>query len=229
MNLSKSLDSSYVCVSNVHMTIEAFKDDEYLKVVNGANIVTPDGMPLAKAMKFLYGTNQERVAGMDIMPSLMDECTKNNQSILLYGSTVEVLDKIIEKKNIDFPNLRLETYSPPFRDLTPEEDEKIIAQINQKRYDYIFVALGCPKQEKWMYNHKDKIKSCMIGLGGALEVYAGIKKRAPEWMQKYSLEWLYRLVQDPQRLWKRYVYTNSLFVILFIQQYVNLKLFGKSK
>ncbi len=121
--------------------------------------------------------------------------------------------------------MKLDVYSPPFRELTKEEKEDIVQRINNINPDFVFVALGCPKQEKWMAEHKNKVNSCMIGFGGALEVYAGVKDRAPKWMQDYSLEWLYRFIQDPKRLWKRYLVTNSLFIILLCIQIVQLRVF----
>lgn len=225
LELSKNTLSSYVCVSNVHMTIESYQSESFCSVVNSANITTPDGMPLAKAMKLLYGIDQDRVAGMDLMPDLMKVSEDRGLSIFLYGSTDDTLNKIVSKSKVEFPHLILNVYSPPFRKLTEEEKKDIIENINEINPDFVFVALGCPKQEKWMAEHKDKIKSCMIGLGGALEVYASVKNRAPKWMQDNSLEWLYRLLQDPKRLWKRYFITNSLFVFLLLKQIIAIKLF----
>lgn len=221
--------SSYVCISNVHMLIEGHKDSSFQKIINEANIATPDGMPLAKAMKWLYGINQERVAGMDLMPDLMRECARQGLSIYLYGSTDEILSRIKEKAAIDFPGLQIcGAYSPPFRELEPSEKDEIVERINAASPHFVFVALGCPKQEKWMAEHRGRINSCMIGLGGAFEVYAGVKDRAPLWMQKASLEWLYRLIQDPKRLWKRYMITNTLFVWLLLCQWVKIRLFKVS-
>ena len=217
--------SSYVCISNVHMTIEAYLDDKFLSIVNNADIATPDGMPLAKSIGYLYGISQDRIAGMDLMPDLMSECEKQQKTIFLYGSTDDVLKKIMLKTKKMYPDLKIDFYSPPFRLLSKLEDEEIINRINNEKYDYVFVALGCPKQEQWMNEHKDKIQSCMIGLGGAFEVFAEIRQRAPQWMQDNSLEWLYRFIQDPKRLWKRYFITNTLFVILLLKQYLSLKLF----
>lgn len=228
MKISSKKKSSYVCVSNVHMTIEAYNDIFFLEILKKADVVTPDGMPIAKAIKYLYGIHQDRVAGMDLMPSLMDECEKSKKSIFLYGSTEEVLKKIIEKAKFSFPDLIIDSYAPPFRQLSEIEQESIINKLNEKQFDFVFVALGCPKQEKWMAEHKDKINSCMIGLGGAFEVYAEVKNRAPQWMQNMSLEWIYRLIQDPRRLWKRYLYTNTLFIILLIKQYFSIKLRGEN-
>lgn len=220
LQLSKTKQSSYICVANVHMSIEGVLSKEFQEVINNADITTPDGMPLAKAIKLIYGLAQDRVAGMDLMPDLIQKCAEDNMSIYLYGSTDEVLEKIITKATQEYPVLKIKSYSPPFRVLSDEEEGEIVNQINQFNPDFVFVALGCPKQEKWMAEHKDKINSCMIGLGGAFEVYADVKDRAPKWMQDNSLEWLYRLVQDPKRLWKRYFITNSLFVLLFIKQFI---------
>ncbi len=225
LELSKNTVSSYICVSNVHMTIEAYQSESFCDIVNSADMATPDGMPLAKAMKLLYGINQDRVAGMDLMPDLMKISEEKNLSIFLYGSTDDTLTQIVSKAKVEFPNLELNVYSPPFRTITDTEKEDIVTMINQKNPDFIFVALGCPKQEKWMAEHKNKINSCMIGLGGALEVYADIKDRAPQWMQDYSLEWMYRLMQDPKRLWKRYLVTNTLFVFLLLVQIVKVRVF----
>ena len=227
LSLSTEKNSSYVCISNVHMTIEAYLDKDFRAIVNKADIATPDGMPLAKAIKFIYGISQDRVAGMDLIEDLFKECEKHDKSVFIYGSTDDTLEKVTSKVKNDFPNLKLTNYSPPFRALSDNEKSNIITMINDCNPDFVFVALGCPKQEKWMAEHKDKINSCMIGLGGAVEVYAGVKDRAPLWMQKYSLEWLYRLAQDPKRLWKRYFVTNSLFIILFIKQYIIQKTLKK--
>ncbi len=223
--LAQESQSSYICVSNVHMTIEAYQNNDFCNIVNSANIATPDGMPLAKAMKLLYSITQDRVAGMNLMPDLMKISTAKNLSVFLYGSTDDTLAKIVSKAKVEFPNLELNIYSPPFRSMTDSEKEDIVTMINQKNPDFVFVALGCPKQEKWMAEHKGKIKSCMIGLGGAFEVYAGIKDRAPQWMQDYSLEWVYRLVQDPKRLWKRYLITNILFIFLLLIQIIKVRVF----
>jgi N-acetylglucosaminyldiphosphoundecaprenol N-acetyl-beta-D-mannosaminyltransferase len=225
LDLSQNSNSSYVCISNVHMTIEAYLDKEFCKIVNNANIATPDGMPLAKAMKILYDVNQDRVAGMDLMPDLMKSSEEKDLSIFLYGSTNEVLKAIASKAKKEFPNLELYVYSPPFRTLSQEEKDDIVTMINRNTPDFVFVALGCPKQEKWMAEHKNKINSCMLGLGAAFEVYADLKGRAPQWMQDYSLEWLYRFLHDPKRLWKRYLVTNTLFIGLLLIQFVHVRVF----
>jgi len=220
-HLAASKPSSYVCFSNVHMLIEAHKDGQFNQVVNQADMATPDGVPLRIAMRILYGIRQDRVAGMDVFPHLLKEAAKQQKSVYLYGGTQEVLDKIVAKTGREIPSLKIVgSYSPPFRQLTEAEDAAIVAQINALNPDLVFVALGCPKQEKWAADHLGRVKGCMLAVGGAFTVYAGMQVRAPKWMQKASLEWLYRLMQEPGRLWKRYLVTNSLFLYLFIRDYL---------
>jgi len=219
ISLAKSEMSSYVCVANVHMLIEAYKDNDFQKVVNCADIVTPDGMPLAKGLRFLYGIRQSRVAGMDILPALLAEAEKQNLSVYFYGGTQETLDATKEFCEQRFPDLKIVgMHSPPFRELTETETEAIIHQINKARPHFVFVALGCPKQEKWMAAMKGKISACMLGIGGALPVMIGLQKRAPLWMQKCGLEWFFRLLQEPRRLFRRYFITNSVFIYLIIRE-----------
>jgi len=218
ISLAQNEKSSYVCVSNVHMLIEAYRDKEFSKIVNNADIATPDGMPLAKSMRFIYGLHQDRVAGMDIMPSIIKEAESKGMSIYLYGSTDDVLELIVAKLKREYPDLIVAGYyAPPFRPLSQKEKDEVIDKINASNPQFVLVALGCPKQEKWMAENKNKINSCMLGVGGAFSVFAGVQKRAPKWMQKGSLEWVYRFYQEPQRLWKRYLVTNSLFSVLMLK------------
>lgn len=217
IELSIKKTSSYICVANVHMTIEAFKDINYSKIVNNANLITPDGMPIAKAIALLYKIKQDRVAGMDLLPDLLKMAEKENLGIFFYGSTNETLQKTKAFVEKVYPTINNHSYySPPFRLLTPEEEVSVIKRINDSGSHLIFIALGCPKQEKWMASMKGKINACMIGIGGALPVMIGDQKRAPIWMQKLSLEWVYRLIQEPRRLFKRYLITNNLFIYLII-------------
>jgi N-acetylglucosaminyldiphosphoundecaprenol N-acetyl-beta-D-mannosaminyltransferase len=221
--------SSYVCFANVHMLIEAYNDPEFNKVVNQADIVTPDGRPLSIYMNFFYKLKQQRVPGMDLMPALLKEAGKRNKSVYFYGSSNEILDLIEKRARQELPDLKIAGYySPPFRNLTDDEKLAIIDRINKSGADLLFVALGCPKQEKWMAEHKGKIGSCMLGVGQAFNVYAGVEKRLPKWMRDLSLEWTYRLFLEPKRLWKRYFITNSIFILLVIRIYFS-KLVGRRK
>lgn len=228
LELSKKQQSSYVCVANAHMTIEAYWDKQFAEIVNNSNLVTPDGMPLALAMRLLYGIKQDRVAGMDLLPNLLKKAEEENLGVFFYGGTDEMMQKTKKFVQITYPNLKEQAYySPPFRALTAEEEDSVIQRINDSGAHLVFVALGCPKQEKWMAGMKGKINACMLGIGGALPVMIGIQKRAPGWMQKLSLEWMYRLFQEPKRLFKRYFITNFLFLWLLFKAVIRNKLTSK--
>ena len=137
----------------------------------------------------------------------------NGLSHFFYGSSQETLDVLREILQKKYPGLKIAgMYSPPFRPLTEEEDEAVIEMINESNADIIWVGLGAPKQENWMYEHQDKVKGLMFGVGAGFDYHAGKLKRAPRWMQRMSLEWLMRLLQDPRRLWKRYLVTNIKFI-----------------
>ena len=216
--LAEERVSSYVCIANVHMTVEAYRNKNFAYKVNNANIVTPDGMPIVYALRMLYGIKQDRVAGMDLLPDLIREAEERSLSVFFYGSTEPVLDAISKKLKRDHPHLRIGgMFSPPFRKLNNAEKEEIAAMINNSGANMVFVSLGCPNQEKFMSEMKDKINAVMLGVGAAFPVYAGLKKRAPRWMQKLALEWLFRLMQEPRRLMKRYAYTNTYFVYLLMR------------
>lgn len=221
-------ESSYVCISNVHMCIEAYKDSSYKKVVNEADIITPDGMPLVKALKWLYNIRQEKISGPDLMPMLLGDADRQGLKVFFYGSTNTVLDKLQEFCVNNYPNIIISgKISPPFREMSLSEIEQDILTINNSSANIVFVALGCPKQEKWMSSMKGKINSVMLGVGGAFPMLVGIEKRAPVWMQRNMLEWLFRLIQDPIRLFKRYFITNSLFIVLIFREKLNILTKGK--
>ena len=219
--LAVSKQSSYTCVANVHMCIEAYQHKDFAAIVNQADLVTPDGMPLVKALKMLYGINQDRVAGMDLLPDLLKASEAKNITVFFYGGTETMLANTKNYCAQQFPQLQIAgMISPPFRSLTKEEEQEYINTINASGAGFVFVALGCPKQEKWMASMKGRVNACMVGIGGALPVMIGMQKRAPVWMQKASLEWLYRLLQEPKRLFKRYAITNTLFIVLLFRQWV---------
>ena len=213
MLLPSQRKSSYVCFANVHMIVEAQKDPEFRKVVNNADMVTPDGRPLSVFLNLLKGSRTERAAGMDILPELLRRSEKRHKSVFFYGSTDDVLRAIADRIARELPGLRVAgMISPPFRALSGEEKKAYIRQINAAEPDFVLVSLGCPKQENWMAEHRGKINACMMGLGQAFRTYAGIEKRLPKWMRDLSLEWIYRLSLEPGRLWKRYLVTNTLFL-----------------
>ncbi|MGU8897260.1 WecB/TagA/CpsF family glycosyltransferase [Clostridium perfringens] len=213
----EQLKGNYICVSNVHTTVMSYENEFYRNIQNSAAIALPDGSPLSVVSKIRGFKEAERVTGPDLMEELFRVSNEKGYKHYFYGSTKETLEKLKENLIRKFPNLKISgMYSPPFRKLTSEEDEKIIDEINQSNVDFLWIGLGAPKQEIWMYEHKDKIKALMIGVGAAFDYHSGNIKRASIWMQRYSLEWLYRLFQDPKRLFKRYLRTNFKFIALII-------------
>ena len=228
IELAGNKKGGYVCVANVHMIIEAYNDPEFARVINNADIVTPDGMPLAIMLKLLSGKKQDRVAGMDILPDLILLAARMKLSVFFYGSTDKSLRKVISRVNSEHPELIISgIIAPPFGDISPEITADHFAEIKRKDPDIIFVVLGCPKQEKLMAEMSGQINGIMIGIGGAVPVFTREMKRAPAWMQKLSLEWLFRLIQEPGRLWKRYFYTNSKFILLALKEVVHHKILKK--
>jgi N-acetylglucosaminyldiphosphoundecaprenol N-acetyl-beta-D-mannosaminyltransferase len=216
--LTENKASSYVCFANAHMLVEAYQNKEFNTLLNNADIATPDGGPLSKLMKLIYGQDQDRVAGMDVLPRLLEESAKRGKSVYFYGSTDKVLEAVVAKAKSELPDLKIAGYySPPFRKISEDEDTAITEMINDANPDLVFVALGCPKQERWMADHKGKVNACMLGVGQAYMTYANLEKRLPKWARDLSLEWTYRLWQEPRRLWKRYLYTNSVFVFLILK------------
>lgn len=209
--------SSYVCCVNAHMTVEA-RDPEFGQIVRSADFATADGMPVLIAMRRFHRIDQERVAGNDIMPALMKQAARQGLSVYLYGGADEVLQKIRERLAVELPNLIIAgSHAPPFAPLSAMDLEAEAQRINSSGAHIVMVSLGCPKQEQWMSLMKGKVNAIMLGLGGAFLLYAGVDTRAPEWMRRLSLEWLYRLWLEPGRLWKRYLVTNSIFVTLYIK------------
>ncbi len=210
--------SSYVCFANVHMIVEAHYDATFNTIINQADVTTPDGRPLSIFLNLTKKINQPRICGMDVFPDVLKEAERRGMSVYFYGNTEDVLQAIKRRANHELPLLRIAGhYAPPFRALTDEEEDDIVRMINDTKPDLLFVSLGCPKQEKWMAAHQGKINACMLGLGQAFGVYAGKEKRLPAWMRSLSLEWFYRLMLEPRRLWKRYAFTNTVFILLTLK------------
>lgn len=203
----------YACFANVHMLVEAVQNPGFANAVNAATWTTADGVPLRWAMQLLYGQQQERITGLDVLPTLLTEAARQNLSVYFYGSTPAVLSRTAEFCAREHPALRIAgMHSPPFRPLTPDEENQVVAQISASGANLVFVALGCPKQEKWMAALSGRIPAVLLGVGGALPVTVGVQQRAPRWMQQAGLEWLQRLLLEPRRLFSRYFTTNTLFL-----------------
>lgn len=223
-------ESGYICVGTVHMVMESFDNSYFREIVNMADIVTPDGMPLVWGLKLLGIKNAQRVYGPELTPFICKKAEESSIPVGFYGGSQKTLELMIRNLKVRFPNLKITyAYSPPFRKLTDEEDKKVIDEINSSGARILFVGLGCPKQERWMYEHKDKVKAVMIGVGAAFDFIAGVKPRAPEWMQNMGLEWLFRLLTEPKRLWKRYLYNNPRFIYHFGKQVLKEKIFENKK
>ncbi|MGF1601104.1 MAG: WecB/TagA/CpsF family glycosyltransferase [Thermosynechococcaceae cyanobacterium] len=221
---AKERRSKSVCVANTHMLIEAYRNPDFSSVLQNADMVTPDGMPLVWMMKTMGALQQDRVAGMDIFTALCQAAPREQVSIFLLGSQSDILGRMQTRLQREFPNLDIAGVEPlPFRPMTPAEDSALIERVNASGAGIVFLALGCPKQEAWIDVHRDKIQAVMIGLGGVFPVYAGLQKRAPGWVRASGFEWLYRLIQEPTRLWKRYGSTIPAFVWLALRQVLGQK------
>lgn len=221
--------SSYVCCVNAHMTSEASRSD-FAQVVNNADFATADGMPVRIALQVLQGVKNERVAGNDILPALLEKAAEQNLGVYLYGGTTEVQEIIVKRATVEYPGIRFSgMHAPPFMPLEQMDLAAEAERINSSGAHIIMVSLGCPKQERWMAAMKGRVEGVMLGLGGAFLLYAGVDTRAPKWMRDLSLEWLYRLWLEPGRLWKRYLLTNSHFMWLFAKAFVNRLFKGRDE
>lgn len=221
---ARSRESRYVCICNVHSVVTATQDAEFCRVLNEADMSTPDGAPVAWMLRRLGHVDQQRINGPDLMWRYCEYVELSEDSIFLFGSTPETLNNLRLKLTEAFPNLKIAgSISPPFRSLMPEEDAAIVEQINASGAGAVFVSLGCPKQEFWMSSHRGRINAVMLGVGAAFDYHAGTVRRAPIWMRNYGLEWLYRLISEPRRLWKRYFVTNTLFIFFTIKQVLGFK------
>jgi N-acetylglucosaminyldiphosphoundecaprenol N-acetyl-beta-D-mannosaminyltransferase len=212
-------ESRYVCLCNVHSVITATQDPEFQLCIQNADMATPDGAPVAWMLRRLGFAGQKRINGPDLMWHYCEKAAYTEEPIFLYGSDETTLAALKKCLTEAFPGLHIaDSYAPPFRPLTPAEDTQIIERINASGAGVVWVSLGCPKQEKWMAEHRGKINAVMIGVGAAFSFHAGLTQRAPLWMQRCGLEWLHRLACEPGRLWKRYLVTNTLFLYRALKQ-----------
>ncbi len=201
-----------VCVANVHMLVEARTHPRFHALLRRADLVTPDGMPLVWVMRASRAPRQRRVAGMDLLPAICSTAERRGIAVYFLGSTNDVLRRIRERLEVEHPMLAIAGMeSPPFHPMSVEEDDALVHRINASGARILFVSLGCPKQERWMYSHRSQISAVMVGVGAAFPVYAGVERRAPRAMRYLGLEWLFRLWREPGRLWRRYLVTNVLF------------------
>lgn len=221
VNWAEHHQSRYVALCNVHSVVTATQDAAFQDVLSHADMALPDGAPVVWTMRREGHEEQQRLSGPDLMWRYLAVAEKLGQSVFFYGSTEDTLNKLRANMAQHFPALKIAgMMSPPFRELTAEEDQSHVDQINRSGANTVFVSLGCPKQEAWMANHHGRIQAVMIGVGAAFGYHAGTIHRAPTWMQKIGMEWFHRLCSEPRRLFKRYAITNSVFVFHTIKRMV---------
>jgi len=212
--------SRYVCFSNVHVTMESYDSDEFRAIVNGADLVTPDGMPLVWALRLLGVVAATQVRAANLTVRVLQRAAAELVPVGFYGSTPEVLARLLEACRQHLPGLRVAyAHAPPFRQLTPAEDAAVVREISDSGARVLFVGLGCPKQERWMASHKGRVNAVMLSVGVTFDFLAGARPEAPVWMQRSGFEWLFRLAMEPRRLWHRYAYHNPRFLGLLAAQY----------
>jgi N-acetylglucosaminyldiphosphoundecaprenol N-acetyl-beta-D-mannosaminyltransferase len=211
--------SRAVAVATVNNVMEGHDDRSYRDVMNAADLVTPDGMPLVWGLRWLGIRSATRVYGPDLTPVVLDAAERAGVEVGFYGSSPEVLDALVAKVGTDHPALKVVyATSPPFGDVTDEEDAETVRAINASGSRILFVGLGCPKQERWIVQHRGRVDAVMLGVGAAFDFLAGTKRQAPDLVQRVGLEWLFRLATEPRRLWRRYLRHNPRFVVLFTRQ-----------
>ncbi len=210
----------YICVTSVHGIIMAHDDPEIARMLNEADIATPDGMPVVWALRSFGSPKQQRVYGPTLMLKICESAAQSGTRVFLYGGREDTLPSLKERLQLQFPSLPIAgAYSPPFRPLSEAEDRNIQEEILASNADIVLVGISTPKQEKWMYDHRTCFPGLtMIGVGAAFDFHAGRIKQAPGWMQRNGLEWLFRLTTEPARLWKRYLLVTPRFLPLWAWQ-----------
>lgn len=227
MQAAKTNASAIASFHAAHAVVSASNDPTLRERVNQFDIVAPDGQPVRWSLNLLHGANlTDRVYGPELMLRLCERAARDGTPIYLYGgASEEVLEMLTKNLTRLFPDLRIAgAYSPPFRALTDQEDQEVVDRINESGAKLVFIGLGCPKQDHFAFEHRDRIHAVQLCVGAAFDFHAGRTAMAPHWMQQRGLEWLFRLYKEPGRLWRRYLVTNSLFVSKFLSQLMAEKL-----
>lgn len=205
-------ESRTVLLANVHMIMEAHDAPDFRAVMESADLVCPDGMPVAWSLRRLGHPGQDRVPGPELTLRVCQAAARGGVPVGLHGGRPEVLTALVGALTSRFPGLQIAyAESPPFRPLTDEEDAAAVAAINDSGARVLFVGLGCPKQERWMAAHRGRVRAVMLGVGAAFDMHAGMLRQAPIWMQRTGTEWMFRLAMEPRRLWRRYARHNPRF------------------
>jgi N-acetylglucosaminyldiphosphoundecaprenol N-acetyl-beta-D-mannosaminyltransferase len=212
-------ESRYICCAAVNNIMEARRSADYQIVMDQADLVTSDGMPLVWMLRWLGAQPATRVYGPDLTNFLLQAAGDADIAVGFYGGTPPLLDHLVALMRLRFPRLRVVfAEAPPFREPTPEEDRRTMRSIQDAGVRILFVGLGSPKQDRWMHAHKDRLPAVMLGVGAAFDFLAGAKPQAPRWIQSCGLEWMFRLASEPRRLWRRYLTQNPKFVLLAVAQ-----------
>jgi N-acetylglucosaminyldiphosphoundecaprenol N-acetyl-beta-D-mannosaminyltransferase len=217
----------YVCFASVNNIMEAHDSPGFRRIMNDADLVAPDGMALVWALRLLGVRNAARVYGPDTTLVLLDAATREGIPVGLYGASPTTLTRLLDVVRRRFPALDVVyAWSPPFRPLTPDEDEEVVRNINESGARILFIGISTPKQEYWMAAHRGRVRAVMLGVGAAFDFIAGTKPQAPRWMMQIGLEWFFRLCTEPRRLWRRYLIHNPRFVYLFTLQLLGWRKFS---
>lgn len=221
----------FICVTSVHGVITAHRDSAISEILNASDIATPDGMPLVWALRSLGVKEQTRVYGPTLMLRLCEDAERHGHRVFLYGGLEETLPRLQSRLTSFFPGLQIVgSYSPPFRPLTREEDRLVRQRIVDSNAEIVFVGISTPKQERWMYSHREAFPGIvMIGVGAAFDFHAGRVRQAPGWMQRNGLEWLFRLTMEPRRLWHRYLVETPRFLPLWGLQLLRNRMGGEAR
>lgn len=217
-----------VAFCNVHSVIEARDDEDLAEALHGMDLATPDGVPLVWALRALGNAEQQRVYGPDLMELALRQGVDRGWTHFFFGSTEDTLARLVERAREMAPGIRIAgTLSPPFRPLTDHEVDDAVATIVSSGARQVWVSLGMPKQEKLIHGLRDRLPDCnLLAVGAAFAMHAGDVRQAPDWIQRAGMEWLYRLVQEPGRLWRRYARTNPRFVVLLARQLAAARISG---
>lgn len=218
---AKRGESRAVFFANVHMLMEAFDDSAFRTMLNSADMVNPDGMPLVWTLRAMGESNATRVYGPDATEVVLRAAQESGIQVGFYGGSTAALMRLVAEVQRLYPRLEIVfTMSPPFRSLDPAEDEEIVRQISDSGARLLFVGLGCPKQERWIMDHRGRVPAVMLGVGAAFDFLAGSKPQAPRWMMRNGMEWVFRLASEPRRLAGRYLKHNPRFVALLLHQWL---------
>jgi N-acetylglucosaminyldiphosphoundecaprenol N-acetyl-beta-D-mannosaminyltransferase len=217
----------FVSVANIHVVMEAQQDVSFKKLINSADLCVPDGMPLIWCGRIRGHLLSRRVYGPELMMTFCRETAAKGYRHFFYGGSPDVSDQLVNSLKHSCPGIQISgAYAPPFRSLTQEEDDEAIERINNAKPDVLWVGLGCPKQERWIYDHLERLRvPAVLAVGQAFDLLSGRKKPAPVWMSENGLEWCFRLIQEPRRLWRRYLVYNTKFIYSLSLEFLRLRRF----